>query len=785
MAADVARPVTARGGRPAASARDPILSSKITVPGVPDWVVPRPRITQLIARGLGHCPLTVVTGPPGAGKTMALAIWAAAGPGPVAWISLDEYDNRPGVFWSYAVAALHRAGVTLPGVLPPAGRGRTAEHLFLLRLAEALAAQGPPVTLVLDDVHLLTQPKLLEGLEFVLRNTGPGLRLVICSRMDPLLPLYRYRLAGELAEIRASDLAFTVTETRLLLAQHGSPLSADSLGYLTQRTEGWAAGIRLAALSVRAHPDPDQFVKELTSEDNALTSYLMEEVLGAQPPEVQEILLSTSILDLVSPDCAAELADDSQAAEILGALAHANAFVWPIGGGWYRYHAMFAEVLRLKLRHRSPGRLPGLHRRAARWYQRNGHLTEAVRHARCAGDWQLAAAMVVGALAVGQLADPGRGQPLAGEFAGMPRPETWDTPEPYLVRAAVALASEGPESAAAPLAAAEEILAGQPAGERAAGRLAAALIRLAAARRTGDLGAAAEAADSAGALIHDLPRDVLARHPEVRAQVLSHRGAVELWSGRFDEAARILRSGLGAAGAFGGGYERAGCLGHLALAEALRGRLGRAGELADKAAAALAGCERRPPAQHPDPAALLAIAWVQLERDPRRDATDLLKQLDAALSVSPDKLFGAMACLLAARSGLAAGRAAAASQYLAKARAGWQVPAWLDRRLSLAGSQAAAGGGGHQRPAPAQRGHLRLVPPGPDQARAPLLVEPLTEREQEVLRHVSRMLSTAEVANEMYISTNTVKTHLKSIFRKLAAGHRGEAVRRARQLELI
>jgi LuxR family maltose regulon positive regulatory protein len=785
MVAQVARPVTARPGRPAVPVRDPILASKITVPGVPAWVVQRTRITDLLARGMRHCPLTVVTGPPGAGKTMALAMWAAAESGPVAWISLDEYDNRPGVFWSYVVAALGRSGVTLPRVLPTAGRGRAAEHLFLTRLAEALDTPGPPVTLVLDDFHLMTQPRVLDGLEFVLRNTGPGLRLVICSRMDPLLPLHRYRLAGELAEVRASDLAFTVAETGLMLAQHGSPLSADSLEYLTQRTEGWAAGIRLAALSLRAHPDPDQFVKELTSEDNALTSYLMEEVLGTQPPEVQEILLSASILDHVSPDCAGELAGDSQAAEVLAALAHANAFVWPIGGGWYRYHAMFAEVLRLKLRHKSPDRLPGLHRRAARWYQRNGHLPEAVRHAARAGDWQLAAAMVVGALAVGQLTDPGRGQSLAAEFAGMPRPETWDTAEPYLVHAALALATESPESGTAPLAAAEGILAGLPAGQQAAGRLAAALIRLAAARRTGDLAAAAQAAASAEALAHDLPYDVLARHPEVRAQVLSQRGAVEVWSGRFDEAARILRSGLTAAACRGGG-ERADCLGHLALAEALRGRPGRAEELADEAMAAFASCERRPPAQQPNSAALLAIAWVRLENDGLRDAAGLLKQLNAALSVSPDKLHGAMACLMAARSGLAVGHAAPASQYLARARAGWLVPAWLERRLSLVESQAAAAaGGGQQMPVPVQRGDLRLVPAAPGQATAPLIVEPLTEREQEVLRHVSRMLSTAEVASEMYISANTVKTHLKSIFRKLATGHRGEAVRRARQLELI
>ena len=208
MAVHVARQVAARGGRPAVSAGVPILASKITAPGVPDWVVPRPRITKLIAQGRRRCPLTVVTAPAGAGKTMALALWAAAEPGTVAWVGVDEFDNRPGVFWSFVVAALRRSGVTVP-VAPPAARGREAGHVFLLGLAAALAAQDPPVTLVLDDLHLLTDPKVLDGLDYVLRNAGPGLRLVVSARMDPL-PLHRYRLAGQLAEIGAGDLAFTV-----------------------------------------------------------------------------------------------------------------------------------------------------------------------------------------------------------------------------------------------------------------------------------------------------------------------------------------------------------------------------------------------------------------------------------------------------------------------------------------------------------------------------------------------------------------------------------------------
>jgi LuxR family transcriptional regulator, maltose regulon positive regulatory protein len=191
----------------------------------------------------------------------------------------------------------------------------------------------------------------------VLRNVGPGLRLVVSSRMDPPLPLHRYRLAGELTEIRAGDLAFSTSEAGQLLAQHASTLSADSLECLTRRTEGWAAGLRLAAISMDTHPDPDRFVTELITEDSALTGYLMEEVLDAAPPQVREVLLATSILEQVSAEAAAELAGDEQAGATLLAVARASAFVQPIGRGWYRYHTLFAEVLRLKLRHECPDRL--------------------------------------------------------------------------------------------------------------------------------------------------------------------------------------------------------------------------------------------------------------------------------------------------------------------------------------------------------------------------------------------------------------------------------------------
>jgi LuxR family transcriptional regulator, maltose regulon positive regulatory protein len=879
----------------------PILTAKITAPAVPDWAVQRPRITKLIAEGTRWCPLTVVTGPAGAGKTTALALWAAAEPGPVAWVTLDEFDSQPGTFWSYVVAALRRSGVAVSRTPPPARRGRAADHAFLLRLASALATQNPAMTLVLDDLHLLSDPKALGELDYVLRNTGPGMRLAVSSRMDPPLPLHRYRLAGQLAEIRAGDLAFSIAEAGLVLDQHGITLPSGSLECLTRRTEGWAACIRLAALSMGTHPDPDQFVKELATEDNAVTGYLVEEVLNAQPPQARELLLSTSILEQVSTEAASELTGHEQAGRILADLARSNTFVQPIGGGRYRYHTLFAEVLRLKLRDEYPGRIASLHRRAALWYERNGPLTDAVRHAAEARDWPFAARMVIDGLAIGEIMQPRGSQSLAGRFRDMPHGQPWAEPQPHLVLAAVALSAGRPASSAAALDAAEGILGRLPADQEAASRLAAAMIGLAAARGTGNFPAAAAAAERAEMLADAVARDKLARHPEIRARVLAGRGTVELWTGHLDDAARILESAVAAAAAAGEEDERADCLGHLALAEALRGRLDRAAQLAARAIAAVAPGEQLPPAGSPSPAALVALAWVHLEHNELREARGWLTQSDTALALTPDRLIGAMTCLAAACVALAEGRAEAASHIVARARSGWSVPAWLQPKLSLVESLACAATGdirpalaaaeqadgdnspeasvalahawavagdganarraleaalGARNEAPervrlqawlvdarisyhsgdrargrrslasalrlAEREQLRLplvlehgwlgpvlkcdpelagvhrrllglarrhdrlpAPPAVPEQAAILMVEQLTEREREVLRHFSGMLNAAEVASELYISVNTVKTHLRNIYRKLGVAHCRQAVRRARELELI
>ncbi len=889
----------ASSARHATGAGDPLLLSKVTVPSRPGWLVPRPRLDKLIDEG-ARGPVTTVTGPPGAGKTMALALWASGSPppGPIAWVTIDHYDNRPRVFWSYVLAALRHAHIGIPRAMSATVRRYAIDHEFLLRCAALMAAQDPPVTLVLDDVHLLTSQRVLDGLAYVLRHAGQGLRLVVSSRMDPLLPLHRYRLTGDLTEIRVSDLAFSTGESGLLMAQHGITLSAESLERLTERAEGWAAIMRLAAVSMDGHPDPEQFVKELVAEDSAVAGYLVDEVLNAQPAHIRDFLLTTSILDRIREDIASELLGAGPDVAVLSDLVRANALVQRDDSGWYRYHSLFAAVLRLKLRREDPTRVPDLHRRAARWHRRNGLLAEAVRHAADAGDWQFAARTVLDELAIGQLIESQGHEPLADGFRHMPQGVTWAQPQPLLVTAALDFARALDSLTEPVLSTAESMLAHLPAGEEIPSRLAAALIRLAVSRRTGDLGAALAAAGEAQALVEALPEDRLAQHPGIQAQVLAGRGAVRLWSGHFAEAAAFFEAGAAAGGA-DSQSERADCLGHLALVEAMQGQLSHATELAAGATGGPDGDVDRP-AGVTSQAAEVALASVYLDRNELSRARRWQKRAHDALRARPDKLIGAAACLVTARRSLAEGRGSATLEIVGRARLGWSPPPWIEHRLMLLGSwayvltgdfpsaidmavragpdssldaaaalarallasgdaqgaahalasappgdhepagvrlsawladaQISYGHGDHARgrrslehalrlaepeqlrlPFVMDRGWLRpvlrrdpelaqpyrrllepdLVSAGWIEARQlagqaePLIVEPLSEREREVLEHVSAMESTAEIATGMYISVNTVKTHLKSIYRKLAVSHRGEAVRRARQFGLL
>jgi LuxR family transcriptional regulator, maltose regulon positive regulatory protein len=890
-------------------ARDPILQSKITVPGLPHWVVPRPRLEKQIAHGTQGA-LTSVTGPPGAGKTLTVASWAAGhNPGPVAWLTLDEFDNNPEAFWSYVVAALRQAGISVGRASSTLAHGEMAGHRFLLQLASALARQDPAVTLVLDDFHLVTDGAVLAGLAYVLKNARSGLRLVVASRIEPPLPLHQYRLTGDLAEIRADDLAFTIPEAAALMTQHHVTLPAAALAFLTERDEGWAAGLRMAAMSMADHPDPEQFVKNLIAEDSAVAGYLVEEVLNAQPAEVRDLLLHTSVLDQVNADVASALVGRSEVTGTLETLARENSFVLPVGQGWYRLHSLFRGVLRLKLRRERPEVVVGLYRKAARWYQQDGVLAEAVRYATKSGDWRLAAAIMVDEMAIGQLIDPDHGDLPAEGFRQIPPDDA--PPQFLLAAAAVALSESGDQAAETPLAAAEDVLGPLPGDQEVLSRFAACTIRSSLAFRRGTLDALATATATAEELLDEIPQAVLGRHPHAVAQVLCSRGAVDLWSGNpgpaadlFSRAARLLDDVInvlepGRPELKARRNELAVCRGYLALTEALRGRLRSATEIAESGPALLGDGGSR----QPGPASGLALAFVCLEHGELSAARARLKVAETALDAHPDRLASTVGCLVAARGSLAEGRTQTVLQAIERARSGRSLLPLLDRMLLLTESQAHAAAGNGQAALDAVRragcqstpearialsrawlaagnaaearralaavletpasemagpvqleawladaqlsfrsgdetrgcrslelalrlgegekrrlpfamerswvrpalmrhpalasAHRQLLGPAlagpatipvrrekPDQA-DPVVVQQLSSRERDVLRHVSEMLDTADIAAEMYISVHTVKTHLKSIFRKLGASDRREAVRKARQLGLL
>jgi LuxR family maltose regulon positive regulatory protein len=372
--------------------------------------------------------LTVLSGPAGAGKTTALAAWAVESrwPGLVAWLTLDEYDNEPGVFWRYLSAALRQAGVPLPD--PDRGDQPADSAAARVRVMSLLETQHPPAVLVLDNLHLLRRHKIAGELAYMLRQAEPGLRVIIAARGEPSLPLHQYMLTGDLTEIQADQLAFTAAEAKSLLGQHDLAGYGEFLDSLVRETGGWAAGLRLAAIAAR-RGSPAAAVN-LSCADHPVTTYLTQEMINPQPRHVRDFLLRTSIVDSFSSELAVELTGQEHAAMTLAKLVRAGTFIQNAGEGWYRYHKLFAGVLRARLRDESPGMAAMLRRRAAMWFIAHGDLPAMVRYATRAGEWQLAACAVVDELAVDRLLDPDAGRDLVGGLRDIPSGSSWQLPQP-------------------------------------------------------------------------------------------------------------------------------------------------------------------------------------------------------------------------------------------------------------------------------------------------------------------------------------------------------------------
>jgi LuxR family maltose regulon positive regulatory protein len=382
----------------AATGQDVLLATKLHVPRPRPGFVPRPHLAGRLEEGLARG-LVLVCAPAGSGKTVLLADWAYRENRPVAWLSLDTGDNDPARFWRYVAAALDRIRPGIGEQVAVLLRGGQQPPLeaVVTTLINELAALPGEVTIILDDYHLIDSQPVHGSIAFLLGRLPSGLRLVLASRADPPLSLARLRASGRLAELRADELRFTLDETGVFLREAtGLDLPATSVAAFQDRTEGWVAGLQLAALSLRGQGDVAGFVATFSGSHRYVLDYLTEEVLARQSEQVRGFLLETSVLDQLSGPLCDAVTGQAGSQALLEALERANLFLVALDEvrGWWRYHHLFADLLRVRLAQERPGRVPELHRAAAAWHEQRGLADDAVRHALAAGDVDWAARLI-------------------------------------------------------------------------------------------------------------------------------------------------------------------------------------------------------------------------------------------------------------------------------------------------------------------------------------------------------------------------------------------------------
>ena len=866
--------------------------------------MPRP---QLFARLNASRRVVLVSAPAGSGKTVLLRSWlqAAGLEERAAWVAAQGMERDHQSFWVALADALRSttAGATLVRGVTAAPDLQAGE--ILERLLEDLSSLEDDLWLVIDDLHELRSAEALRQLELFMMRAPGRLRFVLATRHDVRLGLHRLRLEGELTEIREAHLVFSLDEARSLFEATGVHLSDAALASLHARTEGWAAGLALAALSLVGHPDPDRFAAEFSGSERTVAEYLLVEVLDGQPGPVRRLLLRTSLLEQVNGALADLLTGQPGSEEILHELADANTFVVPIDAqrSWFRYHHLFADLLRLELRRTAPGELPALHQAAAQWYAEHGYAVEAVRHAQAAQDWDVAARLLSEHWASLYLS--GRSNTVHVLLARFPparlgadaeltalraaREVFWGSlveAERYLNRAARGL--EGDEG-----------LLPVPAERRWRLQVLLAIMRLWLARRRGDLSAVAEQAHRLLAPAETADVAQLGLSEDMRVLALITLGIAEAYAARLEDADRHLQQGVVLARQIERPYLELLGLAHGAAIAGFRSyamgeqRSRQAIELArrhgwgeDQSAGVAYGvlgavtvgqgrlAEAEPWLElaeqtlrtETEPAVGMIIGYsrglLELARGHNEEA---LKALEAAerlaggLVTPPTRALRLRAYVLFAlvrlgqtsrveaalagldehergsaemRTALAWLRLAqhdpqAATAVLAPVVDGSVGPPWavaallveVTARDALGDSDAARRALGraldlaepdrslvpflvHLAPGLLERharhttAHAALIseildlsdatsrstpPPG----RAQSLHEPLSDGERRVLRYLPTNLSTPEIARELYLSVNTVKTHLSHIYSKFGAHSRTEAVEHARALGLL
>jgi LuxR family transcriptional regulator, maltose regulon positive regulatory protein len=877
--------------------------SLISAPG---GIVSRPRLFER----LGAARVTLVSALPGSGKTVLLRSWAgrAGLTGRAAWVSAEPGERDPQPLWLSVLAGLRQTDAGSALVRPLTAAPDLDGWAIAERLLNDLAPLDDRIWLVIDDVHEL-DPVALRQLELLMMRAPEELRFVLAARHDVRLGLHRLRLEGGLAEIREPDLRFTVAEARELFASAGVQLSEAATVMLHERTEGWVAGLRLAALSLAGHPDPSGFAEQFAGTERTVAEYLLAEVLDRQPEPVRRLLQRTSILDSVNGELADLMTGVSGGERILQDLEAANAFVVAVDGGrsWFRYHQMFADLLQLELRRLDPGEITALHRQAAGWLAGHGHPVEAIRHAQAAGDWGLAARL---------LSDHWPGLHLAGQdvgtqqlLAAFPAERRAADAELAVLSAIDELRQGSLETAEWYMGLAERASVSVATERQGQAQLLLGIARLLHARQRANLSAVAEEARKLQD-IADLPdatRPGLG--PDLHALALVNLGSAEFWAGQIDKAEPNLERGVALARRIGRPYLEFTGLAYQAGIESFRsiggtlergmqavdlaqrhgwtddpaagfasavvGRLliwqgrfeeaepwvqraervlraeaepaeglgvrnirgilelarGRdvdalaAFEAADRLAGRLAEpstlvlpnrsllvqtlvrlgdteraeqvlAELDDQARN-DGSMLISLAALRLaQHNPQESIAALAPLLDGstpgpwagqpALSMPEVNFWGCVFVLEAiARDALgdsrAAGRAVERALDLAEPGGALEIflltpaPGLLERHarlrtahaaliaeiLSLLAGQAAA-------------------PPA-----APRLIEPLSDSELRVLRYLPTNLTGPEIAAELYVSVNTVRTHLRHLYAKLGTHRRADTVARARALGLL